>query len=396
MYSDKVFKRTLNIKLPTRQSAFLWGARQAGKSSYLKQQFPKSIYFDLLKSDLFLSFTKEPHLFREELLQRKPTTQQQPIILDEVQRVPLLLDEVHWLIENEGMQFLLCGSSARKLKRGHANLLGGRAWKYEMFPLVFPEIPNFDELSLLHAMNSGLLPSIFLSTSYEKSLQAYVQDYLTEEIRAEGLSRNLRAFSKFLDSIAYSNCEMVVYKNIASDCGVDSKTVKEYYEILVDTHLGKFLMPLVKKKGRKTIQSIPKFYLFDMGVANFLSKTKIQALKGQGAGKTFEQFVFNELIAYRSYNDLNFEINYWHTTTDLEVDFVLNHDEFYIETKMSDNIKSSNLKGLLALIDEKRPKKAIVVCNEKRARLITGSQGQSIEIYPWRNFLEALWSGGIV
>lgn len=390
--SDIVFNRFLNLSLARGRSAFLWGARQTGKSTYLRSKFPQSLYFDLLESDLFLSLTKEPHKFREEILYRKPSLQEQPIIVDEVQKVPLLMDEIHGLIENHKFQFILCGSSARKLKRGHANLLGGRAWRYEMYPLVFPEIPNFD---LLHALNTGLLPAIYLDQSYEKSLSSYVIDYLTEEIRAEGLSRNLHAFSKFLDSVAYSNGELVVYKNIASDCGVDAKTVKEYYEILIDTHLGHFLNPLVKKKGRKTIIATPKFYLFDTGVANYLSKTKVVALRGAAAGKSFEHFLFNELIAYRSYQSLDFDINFWRTKTNLEVDFVINTDEVYIESKISENIKANELTGLFALIDEKRPKNAIVVCQEKRPRVIS-KEGAEIKILPWQRFLEDLWSGKII
>lgn len=393
MDSGLVFRRILNISLPTKQSAFLWGARQTGKSTYLKSKFPNSLYFDLLESDLFLLFTKEPHRFREEILQRNPSAQEQPIIVDEVQKVPLLLDEIHGLIENYKFQFILCGSSARKLKRGHANLLGGRAWRYGMFPLVFSEIPNFD---LLRALNRGLLPSIYLSQDYQKSLKAYVIDYLTQEIKAEGLSRNLQAFSKFLDSVAYSNGELVVYNNIASDCGVDAKTVKEYYEILIDTHLGYFINPLVKKKGRKTISATSKFYLFDIGIANYLSKIKIASLRGAAAGKSFEQFLFTELIIYRSYKELDFELNFWRTKTDLEVDFVINTDEIYIESKISDNIKKSDLTGLLALCDEKRPRRAIIVCQEKRPRILILKNGGKIEVLPWQNFFEDLWAGKII
>ncbi|MBI4041691.1 MAG: ATP-binding protein [Deltaproteobacteria bacterium] len=393
MKSDLVFKRVLNIHLPLRQSAFLWGARQTGKSTYLKSQFPKSLYFDLLESDVFLLFTKEPFRFREEILFKKSMALQHPIIVDEVQKVPLLLDEIHTLIENQNLRFILCGSSARKLKRGHANLLGGRAWRYEMFPLVFPEIPQFD---LLKAMNRGLLPSIYPNDSYQKSLKAYVADYLTQEIKAEGLSRNLRAFSKFLDSIAYSNGELVVYNNIASDCGVDAKTVKEYYEILVDTHLGYFLNPLVKKQGRKTISATPKFYVFDMGIANYLAKTQILELRGAQAGKSFEHFIYTQLMAYRSYQEEDFDLHFWRTKTDLEVDFIINKDELYIESKITDHIKQNDLRGLLALMDEKKPSRAIIVCNEKKPRSVETKTGSRIEILPWILFMEELWSGELI
>src|SRR3989338_489230 len=191
-----MYKRRLDIQLPKGQSAFLWGARQTGKSTYLRGRFPSSIRYDFLQSDLYLSFLKQPHRLLEELLEKPALSLQQPVILDEVQKIPLLLDEVHWLIENKKIGFILCGSSARKLKRERANLLGGRAWRYEMHPLVFPEIPDLD---LLRALNQGLLPAHYETDYPEQALKAYVAEYLTEEIKAEGLSRNLAAFAKFLD-----------------------------------------------------------------------------------------------------------------------------------------------------------------------------------------------------
>lgn len=158
-----------------------------------------------------------------------------PVILDEVQKVPQILDEVHWLIENKGLRFILCGSSARKLKRGKANLLGGRAWRYEMFPLVTAELEN---LNLLRVLNRGMMPDHYLQESYKKALRAYTQDYLKEEVFDEGLTRNIPAFARFFDAMGYSHGELTNYSNIARECGVDSKTVKEYYQILVDTPLG--------------------------------------------------------------------------------------------------------------------------------------------------------------
>lgn len=387
------FKRALKINLPARRSAFLWGARQTGKSTYLKLHFPKSIRYDLLQSDVYLKLLKKPQLLREELLYQKPSRSQQPIIIDEVQKIPLLLDEIHWLIENANLQFLLCGSSARKLKRSHANLLGGRAWRYEMYPLTFQEIPDFN---LLQALQRGLLPSHYPDPHYKKSLKAYVNDYLTEEIKAEGLARNLASFAKFLDAVSYSNGQLLNYTNIASDCGVDNKTVKEYFEILKDTHLGYDLLPLSKKKGRKSILSTPKFYLFDVGVANFLSNTQINILKGEAAGKSLEQLLFCELMAYRSYKEKNFSLNYWKTKTGLEVDFILNKNEIYIETKISQNVKKGDFKGLNALIDESKPKNAYLVCLEKTPRIVTSDKGQKITILPVYEFLKKLWKNEII
>ena len=385
-----MFNRRLKLVLPEGQSAFLWGARQTGKSTYLSQRFPKALIYDFLKSDLYLRFLKEPFRLREELLENPPP-RGQPIILDEVQRVPLILDEVHWMIENKKFSFILCGSSARKLKRGQANLLGGRAWRFEMFPLVFPEIPDFD---LLKALTHGLLPPHYRSLSPQKSLKSYVNDYLTEEIKAEGLSRNLAAFARFLEAAAFSHGELVEYKNIASDCGVDAKTVKEYFEILKDTYLGTLLMPLAKR-DRKAILATPKFYFFDPGVANFLTRSVLSQLKGAAAGKSFEGYILHELQAYSAYAEKDFSLNYWRTKAGHEVDFVLNRDEVYIEVKISDNVKSSDLRGLRTLLQQTPSKKALVVCLEKRPRLVTTPEGP-IHLVPWRDFLERLWGGEII
>ncbi|GAH49017.1 unnamed protein product, partial [marine sediment metagenome] len=181
-------ERILNIDLPPGQSAFLWGPRKTGKSTYIKMRFPHSLVYDFLKTDLFLEISKKPFLLRERLLAKGDDVLNYPVILDEVQKVPQILDEVHWLIENKGFRFILCGSSARKLKRGKANLLGGRAWRYEMFPLVTDELKHLD---LLRALNHGMIPIHYLQENYQKTLIAYCQDYLKEEVFNEGLTRNI-------------------------------------------------------------------------------------------------------------------------------------------------------------------------------------------------------------
>ena len=381
------YSRLLKIKLPAQQSAFLWGARKTGKSTFLKNHFPNSVYYDLLKSDLYLKFVKEPHLFREELLALTKDEQKNPVIVDEIQKIPILLDEVHWLIENAKLRFILCGSSARKLKREGVNLLGGRAWKYHFYPLVFPEIIDFD---LLKVLNRGTVPSHYNSQDIKKSLRAYIEDYLTQEIQTEGLVRNLPAFARFLDSIAFTNGGMVNYANVARDCGVDAKTVKEYYQILVDTLLGYNVFPFKKKSGRRTITSIPKFYLFDVGVAGGLSKRELSLLKGTEAGAAFENYILQELVAFRGLNDLDFDISYWRTRTGLEVDFILGN-KVAIEVKINENIRSSDLTGLKAFLEEHTFKKAIVVCLTPRPRKIMLPNNNSIDILPVDKFLQQLW-----
>lgn len=386
------FKRLLKIDLPERQSAFLWGARKTGKSTYLKAHYPQAPYYDLLKSDLYLHLSKEPHVLREELLIVAQKNPRQLIIIDEVQKIPLLLDEIHWLIENTELQFILCGSSARKLKRGAANLLGGRAWKFHFLPLAFPEIPQID---LLRVLNNGLLPSHYHLDNARRSLKAYVEDYLIEEIQAEGLVRNLPAFARFFDILAFSQGALVNFSNIARDCGVDAKTVKAYYQILVDTLIGYFIYPFNKHQKRDVISVIPKFYLFDVGLVAYLSKTKLTELKGSQAGIHFEHYIFMELMAYKQLREADYDIYFWRTKSGLEVDFILGNAAVAIEIKISQVIDKTDAKGLLAFLDDFPQAKAYLIAPIERKRLMTVNEKQIIVI-PWHDFLTMLWQGEII
>ncbi len=383
-----MIKRYLNIDLPKGKSAFLWGARKTGKSTYLKTNFPNSIYFDLLKSDLFFELNIHPERLREQLLNKKNQAIQNPVIIDEVQKVPAILDEIHWLIENTGMQFILCGSSARKLIKTNANLLGGRAWRYLMLPFIYPELDNPD---LLRILNHGLLPSHYLEDNYKKSLISYTRDYMQEEVFNEGLTRNLPAFFRFFEAIGYSNGELINYSKLASDTGVSSKTIKEYFQILIDTLIGHYVLPFNKRAGRDILSKTPKFYLFDVGIAGILLNRKLEEEKGEMFGKAFEHYIFMELFAYHSYNDVLSPIYFWRTKYGYEVDFVLGNGSIAIEVKGSQNIRNNELKSLKEFINDYDPKKAIVVCNEKNPRTVN-----NIEILPWKIFLEKLWGGEII
>jgi predicted AAA+ superfamily ATPase len=377
------------MDLPKKRSAFLWGPRKTGKSSYLKQHFSQSITYDLLNTGVFFELSTRPALLREQLLRQSTECLSRPIILDEVQKIPALLDEVHGLIENHGLRFILCGSSARKLVRGHANLLGGRAWRYELFPFSFVELKNF---TLLRALNQGLIPSHYLEDPpSKKTIRSYIQDYLKEEVFAEGLTRNIPAFSRFLDAVGYTHGELVNYKNIASDCGVDAKTVKEYFQILVDTLLGSLVEPFHKRQGRDTINATPKFYLFDVGVAGELCRRTIEEPRGEQFGKAFEHFILMELRAYRSYKDCNFGIQFWRTKTGAEVDFILGHGEVAVEIKGATRIDGQDMKSLRLFTEKYRPKRSIIVCNETQARV-----HDNITVLPWRDFLNELWEGKII
>lgn len=387
------YKRLLEMKLPKKQSAFLWGARKTGKSTYLHENFPDSAYFDLLRSDLYINYSKEPYLFREEVLTLPKEKLSKHIIIDEVQKIPLLLDEVHYLIENEGLQFILCGSSARKLRRGGANLLGGRAWGYHFYPLVYKEVQDFD---LLKVFNHGLIPSHYLSSNFRKSIKSYVNEYLKEEIQAEGLVRNLPSFARFLDSLSYSIGELTNFSNIARDCGVDSKTVKEYYQILVDTMLGVFVYPYSKRSTRQTIIASPKFYLFDVGVANYLKGVNLSSLKGEEAGKSLENFILMELLAYREISDKDFDLEFWRTNKGLEVDFILGKGKCAIEVKLSSQVSKIDIKGLIAFKEENPSCACYVVSQDPRPRKMIIEKMGNISILPYKEFLDRLWNNEII
>jgi predicted AAA+ superfamily ATPase len=383
-----MYIRSLEINLPKNQSAFLWGARKTGKSTFLKQHFDKSLYYDFLKSDDYLRYAKAPHKLREEILALGKI--HHPIIIDEVQKIPKILDEVHWLIENADVSFILCGSSARKLKQSGANLLGGRAWKYHFFPLTYNEI---DDFSLIKVLKNGCIPSHYKMNNARRSFKAYVEDYLVHEIKAEGLVRNLPGFARFLDIMQFSNTEMINFANIARDCAVDAKAVKEYFYILEDTLLGYFIYPSRKKVKRDIITSTPKFYLFDVGLSTYLGKNSFDTPEGSEAGRALENYILQELIAYNSMRELDYKINYWRTKSGLEVDFLID-ERIAIEVKVSANIHSSHLNGLKALNEEMKLEKSIVVCLEEKARVID-HQGAMINIMYVENFLTQLWAGKI-
>ena len=385
-----MFMRWLNIDLPESSSCFLWGPRQTGKSTLLRERFPQSRRYDLLQSDEYRRLLHQPALFREECLDlaRKVTEAQLPVIVDEIQKVPDLLDEVHWLIENTHLQFILCGSSARKLRRGHGNLLGGRALRYELFPLVFAEIPDF---SLDAALNDGLMPPHYGSRLARQRLESYVGDYLKEEIVAEALTRNVPSFSRFLEMAALGNGEMLQFSTIARECGVSMPTVKSYYQILEDTLIGRFL-PAYRKRPKRRVIATPRFYFFDVGVVAFLTK-RGRVLQGSELfGRAFEHLIFMELSAHCRYSGLGYPLAYWRTASQLEVDFILGDHEVAVEVKGTANAQPHHFRGLAAFGEEYQTQRRILVSCDPRPRLTE----QGIEILPWRVFLEDLWSNRII
>lgn len=381
-----MYNRKLNFDTISQESIFLWGPRQTGKSTLLRSIFPTATTIDLLKNDEFIKYKNNPSLLREELLQSKKSI----VIIDEIQKIPELLNEVHWLIENIKIKFILCGSSARKLKRGHANLLGGRALRYELFGFIAEEVGNDFDLNVM--LNNGYLPKHYLSANPRRMMQAYVNDYLKEEIAAEGLVRNLPVFSKFLSAAALSDTEVVNYSTIARDCGVSSPTIKEYFQILQDTLIG-YILPAYTKREKRKIVASPKFYFFDVGIVNFLNKRGQIQIGTELYGKAFENWVMHELRAHSQYTDKFYDISYWRLENGSEIDFILNDMEVAIECKSTQSIKPDHLKNMRILYEEKPlVKKRIIVCMENKAR----KTEDGIEILPAMEFIKKLWSDKII
>ena len=381
-----MYKRSLDLK-SVKKSFFLWGQRQTGKSTLLGESFKEAFFINLLKSDEFLEYSTNPSLLSERLKKLPPHS---IVIIDEVQKVPILLDEIQHLIETKKLIFGLCGSSARKLKRGHGNLLGGRARRYELFGLTAHELG--DDFELVKMLNRGFLPSFYQDDDFFQNHKSYVSDYLKEEILAEGLTRNIGIFSRFLETAALSDCEIINFSNIAREVGVSVKTVQAHFEILQDTLTGNFLPAYIKKMKRRSRLS-SKFYFHDVGIVNFLAKRKDLEPKSSDFGKAFENWIHHELVCFKSYNKNDLDLAYWALTSGVEVDFILNDMEVAIEAKSSHKIHSDHLKNLRELaIDYPKIKKRIVVCLENKMRLTD----DGIIILPYQDFVDQLWKNEII
>jgi len=366
------------------ESIFFWGARQTGKSTLLKTLFPNAMWFDLLISREYERLSKNPDILRETVLANPEVS---PVIIDEIQRIPTLLNEVHWLISNHGVRFILSGSSPRKILRSEANLLGGRALRYELYPLISVEIPDFD---LLRALNHGLLPRHYDAANPDKLISAYIGSYLRDEIVTEARIRNVGTFARFLEMAALTNGEMVNYTNIASDCGVSATTVKEYFQILEDTLIGRYL-PSFQKRPKRRVITAPKFYLFDVGIANYLLRRGKIEPGSELFGKAFEHFIYQEIYAHSRYSGKEYPVYYWRTASQLEIDFVLGDHEVAIEVKATEQASHRHLNGLKAFSEEYKVKKLILISNDPMPRLV-----ENILILPWKVFLERLWGEEIM
>lgn len=381
-----MFDRFTKLEDCITDSIFLFGARQTGKTTLINALFPDAPRYDLLDSSTFERLQRNPSLLRQELELLPLDTL---VVIDEIQQLPILLNEVQWLIVNRQLRFVLSGSSARKLKRGGANMLGGRALRNNLFPLVSCEIGDFD---LMRAIHHGMIPRHYLAPSPTvlwRRIQAYITVYLKEEIKAEALVRNLATFNRFLEVAAMTDGEMVVWNNIAQDCGIDSKTVKEYFSILEETLVG-YLIPAYTRKVKRDIKQAPRFYYFDLCIPNYLLGRKHLQPGTADFGHAFEHLMIQEMVAYLAYHYIEGGLSYWHTYSGLEVDAVLGDAQVAIELKSCKEVQPRHLGGLKAFKEEHPDCRCIVVSMDERPRILQG-----FEILPANDFLHLLWEGEI-
>lgn len=375
-----MYSRYLQLNKETESSLFLFGARQTGKSTILRKEFPKSIFIDLLDSELRMRFKRRPSLLYEMLKDKESNT---IVVIDEIPEVPELLNEVHRLISEKDIIFVLCGSSARKLKRKGYNTLGGRAYPCYFYPLTSNEITDFD---LDRALTYGLLPTHYLAKNPKRLLAAYVDVYLKEEIQEEALARNLTGFHRFLEIAALTNGEIVNYANIASECGVSAQTIKSYFGILEDTLVG-YMIPAYTKVMKRRLVQAPRFFFFDVGLTNHLLHRDALLRGTPEYGHAFEHFIIMELIAYIGYNHKEEKLSYWRTHTGVEVDVVIGNAKLAIEIKSADEIAKRHMKGLKSFGDDYPDCRKIIVSLDRINR-----KEDDIELIYVHDLLKMLWN----
>lgn len=386
-----MYKRKL--KKPS-NSAIIFGPRGSGKSTWISQNFKGCLTYNLLNTKEQIRLSMDPSQFYHEV---KAVGTKSWIVVDEIQKVPALLDEVHRLIEEDGIKFLLSGSSARKLKRGSSNLLAGRAISYRMFPFCSDEVDTSDVNTILHY---GLLPKAYLSQRPQPFLKTYVETYLKEEVLAEALTRNIGAFGRFLEVAARQNGQLTNLSNIARDAEVKRPSVDGYFSILVDTLIGYWLPAWSLNSSTKQVEH-PKFYFFDTGVVRAISGRLPYSASPEELGILLETWMLHELRSYLSYNEMYYELYFWRNHNGMEVDIVFEGAEYFIaiEIKANSIWKTEFNKGLNAFkerydLSADKHKKAL-----KRIGIYQGekkSKHQDIEIFPVNEFLKELWRGNLI
>ncbi len=373
-----VVERLLDLPaLLARKSHFLFGPRQTGKTFLVRHALGDARVYDLLDTSVYLALSQHPDRIAQEL-----GPDDRVVVIDEIQRLPDLLNEVHRLIESRGIRFLLTGSSARKLRRGAINLLGGRARIHYLHPLTSQELG--DRFDLPRAVERGLLPSIYFSDDPRADLAAYAGLYLQQEVMAEGATRNVPAFSRFLKVAAHCNGTIVNFTNVASDAQVARTTVYEYFEILKDT-LVLHELPAWRKTSKRKPLASSKYYFFDVGVVGCLQGRTFRPRTPE-FGEAFETFLMHELVSYRDYVSGE-PLSFWRSTSGFEADFILG-DHTAVEVKAKETVSPQDIKSLRVLAEEKRLKRYLCVSLEPRTRKIG-----DVTVLPYRTFLKALWSG---
>jgi predicted AAA+ superfamily ATPase len=379
-----VYGRIIDLATPLRdRSLFLFGARQTGKSTLLRQRFPDARFVDLLAADTFRELSAAPERLRESL-----TGHETLIVVDEVQKLPSLLDEVHLLIERDKrLRFVLTGSSARKLRRGGVNLLAGRAWTRFLYPLVWPE---YGPEPLDRVLATGAIPSVLDSPRPWDDLREYVGVYLAEEIRAEALARSIEAFSRFLSVAALVNGEQLNFTSVGNDAQVPPRTVREFFTVLEDTLVG-YTLPAYQRTKKRKPAATSKFYFFDIGVAHATQGVREVVPATAAHGRALEHLIANELRAYLSYRESGLELSYYRSRSGIEVDFLVG-DRIAIEVKGGGRVGERDAKPLHALGEDAPIQTKIIVCTERSERRLDSG----VLVMPVARFLEALWSDAIV
>lgn len=379
------------IERLNRKSVLLLGPRQTGKTSYIKYELNQSVKakWDMLNSRTRRQLEADPQLLYDQILALDINPEADILVIDEIQKVPALLDVVHEVIEEKKLRFLITGSSTRKLKKEGINLLGGRASKATLLPFVYEELEALGEKSLEEIFLRGMLPPSWDDDDPEAFLDDYISTYLQDEIAAEGVTRNLPGFGNFLQVAALQSGEQLNYSNIANDIGMSRQSIANWYQVLEDTLLG-FQLPPWKKSNKRKSVSTTKFYLFDVGVVRRLSEIDVPADTQSDYGRLLENFIAMELKAWHDYNGRKETLCYWRTENGTEVDFVIG-DDIAIEVKATRNPTSRNLEGLRKIGEERNFRQRILVCREDMPRMTD----EGILILPWREFLHRLWEKAI-
>lgn len=370
-----------NFTLKSTESCFLLGPRGTGKTTWLKSEFPEACYLDLLESRLLNTLSADP----QRLMNFLPAQGGSLVIVDEVQKLPALLDEVHRLMETRGLRFILTGSSARKLKRSGVNLLGGRAMPRTFPPLTADELGK--DFDLARAMKWGMLPTLYDQAKEEdpeKYLNAYVRIYINEEVMQEGLTRNAGHFSRFLEAASFSQAQLLNITAVARECQINRKVVESYFDILGDLLLAERI-PVFQRRAKRTVTQHPKFFFFDAGVFRALRPGGPLDSAEEIDGPALETLVHQHLRAFLARTDPTGRLYYWRTQTGLEVDFVVYspHRFLAIEVKRRGKITRHDLKGLRSFGEEYPEARRILLCGENRRQVI-----DDVEIWPVEQALQ--------